>query len=170
MFNYHNDGDHMIHMRKAGPQDVTLLCSLIRDSHRDVAERFGLTQENCPRHPSNCTQEWIEKDLLKGVDYYILEHDDTPAGCVAIEQASPEVCYLERLSVLPEQRRNGLGRALVTNVLLKAKTIGVGEVGIGIIAQYSELKAWYTKIGFVEGETREFAHLPFSVTFMSYKF
>lgn len=160
----------MIHMRKAGPQDVTLLCSLIRDSHRDVAERFGLTQENCPRHPSNCTQEWIEKDLLKGVDYYILEHDDTPAGCVAIEQASPEVCYLERLSVLPEQRRNGLGRALVTNVLLKAKMLGACEVGIGIIAQYTELKVWYKKIGFIVGETKEFAHLPFSVTFMSYKF
>jgi GNAT superfamily N-acetyltransferase len=162
--------DPTIHMRKASPADVTLLCRLIRDSHQDVAARFGLTPQNCPRHPSNCTGEWIEKDLSKGVDYYILEHNDTPAGCVACEQASPDACYLERLSVLPEQRRKGFGRALVTKVLLKAKMLGACEVGIGIIAQYTELKVWYKKIGFIVGETKEFANLPFSVTFMSYKF
>jgi len=31
-----------------------------------------------------------------------------------------------------------------------------------------ELKAWYKKMGFREGETKTFAHLPFKVLFMAY--
>jgi diamine N-acetyltransferase len=158
----------VIHIRQAGTADITLLSRLVRDSHQDVAERFGLTLDNCPKHPSNCTDEWIEKDLIRGVAYYIVEHDDVPAGCVAIEQASPGVCYLERLSVLPDQRRTGFGTALVNTILLKARTFGAVELNIGIIAHYNELKEWYKKIGFVEEETKDFKHLPFSVTFMKY--
>jgi hypothetical protein len=53
-------------------------------------------------------------------------------------------------------------------VLAEAKRSGARHVSIGIIAQQTELKNWYQKIGFVEAETKEFAHLPFRVTFMSY--
>jgi GNAT superfamily N-acetyltransferase len=160
--------DTIIHIKKAGPADVSLLTGLIRDSFRDVAERFGLTLENCPKHPSNYTGEWIKKDLARGVTYYILERDGEPVGCAAIEQASTDLCYLERLAVLPGERCNGFGRALVNNVLIKAATLGAQEVGIGIIAQHTELKEWYRKIGFVEDETKDYEHLPFRVTFMKY--
>jgi GNAT superfamily N-acetyltransferase len=158
-----------IHIRQASPADAALLTRLIRDSFRDVADRFGLTPDNCPRHPSNCTGEWIERDLVRGVIYYILESDGTPVGCAAIEHASPEVCYLERLAVLPEERRKGFGKALVDNVLLKARTLGVVEVDIGTIAHHTELKDWYIGLGFVEGETKDFPHLPFRVTFMNFQ-
>jgi hypothetical protein len=30
------------------------------------------------------------------------------------------------------------------------------------------MKDWYKRLGFVEGESKEFSHLPFRVTFMSY--
>jgi N-acetylglutamate synthase-like GNAT family acetyltransferase len=160
--------DPVIHIRKADAVDVPLLSRLIRDSHQDVAERFGLTPDNCPKHPSNCTDEWIEKDLIRGVTYYIMEHNDVPVGCAAIEKASPDVCYLERLSVLPDQRRRGLGTALVHNVLLKAKTLCATELNIGIMANHNELKEWYRRIGFIEGETTVIKHLPFNVTFMKY--
>ena len=76
-------------IREAGFNDISLLAGLVRECFQDVAERFGLTLENCPKHPSHCT-------------------DDT------------------------------------------------------------ELKRWYLKIGFVEGETNEFDHLPFLVLFMTY--
>ncbi len=155
-------------IREAGPVDAAIISSLVRESHLDVAVRFGLTPLNCPRHPSNCTQEWIHKDLARGVDYFILYQDERPAGCVAMERAAPEACYLERLSVLPSYRRNGFGRALVNTILKKAEAIGLQEVAIGIIALNTELKAWYEEIGFVEGETKEIPHLPFRVTFMAY--
>jgi ribosomal protein S18 acetylase RimI-like enzyme len=83
-----------------------------------------------------------------------------------MEKASPDLCYLEHLAVLPRQRRRGLGRALVAYVLTEARCAGLHRVSIGIIAEHVELKAWYHDIGFNEGETKDFAHLPFRVTFM----
>jgi hypothetical protein len=40
---------------------------------------------------------------------------------------------------------------------------------IGIIAAHEILKAWYERLGFVEKETRTFAHLPFDVKYMHYR-
>jgi len=155
-------------IRAGTRKDIAVLTEIIRSSFRDVADRFGLTQENCPTHPSNCTLEWIQRDMNRGVFYFILEENGLASGCVALEPAGSELCYLERLAVRPPQRRRGFGRALVEFVLTEAKRSRARRVSIGIIAEQTELKSWYQKIGFVEAETREIVHLPFRVTFMSY--
>ena len=158
-----------VYIRVAEFADVRVLSGLIRVSFRDVAERFALTVENCPNHPSNCTDEWIENDLARGVAYYILEHDGAPVGCIALEKANPDLCYLERLGVLPESRRKGFGRKLVDHVFAEARALGAKQISIGIISDDTELKLWYQRVGFVEKQTKEFAHLPFLVSFMSYE-
>jgi GNAT superfamily N-acetyltransferase len=85
-----------------------------------------------------------------------------------MEKPDGDMFYLERLAVLPEKRRNGTGRVLVEHVLAEAERGGANRVGIAIIADQTDLKNWYRKIGFVEGETKAFAHLPFRVTFLTY--
>lgn len=150
-------------------KDIGVLVETIRRSFQDVDLRFDLTQENAPRHPANCTKEWIQKDMERGVTYFVIENENLIAGCVALEQANPDLCYLERLAVLPDQRRRGFGNALLTHVLSQARSLGAKRVNIGIIAEQNELKKWYKEIGFVEQESKEFPRLPFDVTFMSYK-
>ena len=105
--------------------------------------------------------------MEKGARYFVLDAEGISCGCVALEPASPEVCYLERLAVLPPQRRRGYGKALVDRVLHEAKELGAQHVDIGIIAEHTELREWYRKIGFVEQTTATFPHLPFQVLFMS---
>jgi diamine N-acetyltransferase len=156
-------------IRPCTQKDIDILVETIRKSFQDVAKRFDLTQENAPRHPSNCTEDWIKKDLERGVNYFVIENENIIAGCIALELANSDVCYLERLAVLPNQRRRGFGKALVAHVLSQAKSLGTHHVNIGIIAEHTELKNWYKEIGFVEGETKEFSHLPFHATFMSYE-
>jgi len=156
-------------IRICAPKDIDILSETIRRSFQDVALRFDLTKENAPRHPSNCTKDWIQKDMERGVTYFVMEKENIVLGCVALEQANYDVCYLERLAVLPDQQRHGFGKSLVTHVLSEAKLLGAKRVNIGIIAEQTELKNWYKKIGFVEGENKEFSHLPFRVTFMSYE-
>lgn len=158
-----------IRIRKANSADITLLSSIIRKSFRDVAVKFGLTRENCPKHPSNCTENWITNDFARGVIYYLLERNGLPVGCVAIEKATNDLCYLERLAVLPEERRKGFGNQLVNQVLDTARACGAKLISIGIIAEQTDLKIWYQKIGFEEGETKQFSHLPFCVCFMRYE-
>ena len=156
-------------IRTCTKEDIRVLVITIRKSFQDIAERFGLTHENAPHHPSNCTMGWIEKDMGRGVSYFVMEKENSVLGCVALEQVNSEVCYLERLAVLPDQRQRGFGRALVDHVFSEARVLGVHCVSIGIIAEHKELKSWYKRIGFVEGESKVFPGLPFRVTFMSYE-
>jgi N-acetylglutamate synthase-like GNAT family acetyltransferase len=154
-------------IREASDADILGLVEMIRTAFQDVAVRFGLTEENCPKHPSNYKVTWISSALDKGVRYFVLDSGGVSCGCVALEPASPEVCYLERLAVLPSHRTRGFGRALVEHVLHEAKRVGTLRVDIGIIADHTELRDWYRKIGFVDQKTAAFAHLPFEVLFMS---
>jgi N-acetylglutamate synthase-like GNAT family acetyltransferase len=146
--------------------DAALLASVIRESFADVARRFGLTPENSPTHPSNCTPEWIRSAFAKGVRYYVLRTAQGPVGCVALEHANAEVCYLERLAVPPSFRRQGFGEALVNHVVDRARELNVGRVEIAIISADVELRKWYERLGFSATATTRFEHLLFEVTFM----
>lgn len=154
-------------IRKCSEQDIDALVEVIQVSFLDVAERFGLTPENSPRHPSNCRADWLQRDMNRGVTYYALEKDGQIQGCTALEKVSNNLCYLERLAVIPPRRRQGLGAALVNHVLAAAAQ-GCERVEIGIIAEQKELKEWCGKLGFVEMESKDFPHLRFRVTFMRY--
>jgi N-acetylglutamate synthase-like GNAT family acetyltransferase len=155
---------------KATQKDIELLVDIIQNSFRDVAVRFALTKENAPRHASNCEYDWIKKDMDKGMSYFLIKEEGRVCGCAALEMAENDMAYLERLAVLPQKRKQGLGRALVDYVLNQAKQAGTKNISIGIIAAQDELKRWYQKIGFVETSIKEFTHLPFLVAFMNYTF
>jgi N-acetylglutamate synthase-like GNAT family acetyltransferase len=153
-------------VREANNTDFDVLVTLLRDSFRDVAERFGLTIENCSKSPAFYTEERLEDDFRKGFKYYILEENDKAFGCVALERAGPDFCYLGRLAVLPKYRRSGCGKALVNHIFDQARKMGVRRIEIGIIAKDTKLKNWYRKFGFIGKGTKRFDHLPFEVAFM----
>lgn len=159
-----------VYIRQATINDMPLLIGLIRRSFRDVTKRFGLTMENCPTHPSFYTVDRMRLDFDKNIQYFLLENDTLDVGCVALEKAAPDMCYLERLGVLPEKRRNGFGKALVHHVFSEARSLGAKWISIGIIEKDEKLKSWYQDLDFIEKETKEFKHLPFLVTFMLYEF
>ena len=156
-------------IRQATLNDRKILAEIISESFRDVAERFSLTKDNCPKHPSNCAVSWIESDMARGVQYFLLYTGENPAGCVAAEFPDSDVCYLERLSVLPDMRGKHFGINLVHHALGYAASKGAVEVSIGIISDQAELKEWYKWLGFIELQTKNFPHLPFEVCLMEYK-
>jgi len=155
-------------IRKATKEEISLLADIIRNSFHDVAVRFALTKENAPRHASNCEPDWIKKDMDRGVTYFLIEEGGKAWGCAALEKVENKLVYLERIAVLPQKRKQGVGRLLVDYILAQAKKAGARNVSIGIIAAQTELKRWYQKIGFIETHTKKFDHLPFLVAFMDY--
>ena len=156
----------MMIIRQANKADIDVLVTLLHNSFRDVAERFGITKENNPRSLAFCTNELIERDLEKDLTYYILEKDSRPCGCVALERAKPGVCYLMRLAVLPEHRGKGYGKMLVHHIFEKASKTGARRVEIAMISKDTKLKKWYKKLGFKQKGTKKYDHLPFIVAFM----
>lgn len=155
-------------IREAFAADAELVARLIREANADVAARFGLNRENCPKHTSFCTASWVQADLARGERYFVLEQDAVPVGCVAYEIPEPRLAYLNRLSVLPAFRQRGLGAQLVSHVIALARQDAVARISIGVIGESTDLQHWYRGLGFVDGETRRFVHLPFSVKYMSY--
>lgn len=153
-------------IRNAKKADKDIIVALLRESFRDVAEKFALTVENCPKFGGFNARERVEKDFVNGLRYYILKEKGKACGCVALEKAGPDVCYLGRLVVLPEHRNKGFGQALVNHVFEQAKKMGIRRVEIGLISKHRKLKKWYKKFGFVQNRTKKFDHLPFIVAFM----
>jgi diamine N-acetyltransferase len=157
-----------MNIHEATAQDAATLAALISASNRDVAARFDLTFENCPKHPSFCTADWVNADLVRGERYFLVEAATEPIACVAFELADAGVAYLNRLSVLPTHRQCGIGARLVEHVIALASSEHRQSLSIGVIGEHTELQRWYAKLGFVTGDTKRFAHLPFSVTYMTY--
>lgn len=155
-------------IKEATHKDLATIAMLVSESNKDVAVKFGLNAENCPKHPSFCTQSWIEADLARGESYFIFEEGALAIGCVAYENPSAGLAYLNRLSVLPLHRNRGVGTRLVQHIVRHARSASIQTISIGVIGEHTELQLWYRKLGFKDGETRRFSHLPFSVTYMSY--
>ncbi len=154
---------------KADKDAACLIAKLVRESNKDVAIRFGLDIQNNPKHPSFYTKEWAKSDFERGEEYFVALQNGEPMGCVAYESPNDSLSYLNRLSVLPKYRRKGIGEELVKKVIEYSNQNRKESISIGIIEKFTELKNWYVKLGFVEGETKSFQHLPFDVMYLSYK-
>ena len=155
-------------IREAASEDSTTLARLIGEANKDVAVKFGLHAGNCPKHPSLCTDDWIKADLARGQRYFIAEEASTCIACVAFETQKSGLAYMHRLSVLPAHRLRGVGAILVQHIIALARTASVVTINIGVIGEHDDLLRWYRKLGFKDGETKRFPHLPFSVKHMSY--
>ncbi len=155
-------------IKPAGIVEAPILAKLISESNKDVAEMFGLTQTNCPKHPSFCTTEWFASDFTRGEIYFIAYENNEAVACVATEYPSEEMAYLNRLAVLPVFRKRGIGEKLVSFIIELARQRGVKTVSIGIIGEHDALQNWYSRLGFIASETKHFPHLPFSVKYMAY--
>lgn len=156
-------------IQPAGSHAAEIIASIVSQGNKDVAEKFELTLENNPKHPSFYTKEWVQSDMVRGEEYFLYQNNGVNCGCVAFEQPNSDISYLNRLSVLPEHRHKGIGEQLVKHVLEYSRTKNSQIVSIGIIAEHTLLKKWYLKLGFNEKETKHFDHLPFEVTYMSYE-
>ncbi len=141
---------------------------LVSEANKDVAVKFGLNFENCPKHPSFYTEAWAKADLVRGERYFILEENSKAIGCVAYERPGEGLAYLNRLSILPASRTKGAGSRLVQFIIDLAASETVKTISIGVIGEHIDLQRWYSKRGFSSGERKQFPHLPFSVQYMAY--
>lgn len=153
-------------VRRAALEDAGRLADLIARSFADVAGRFGLTRDNCPSHPSLATRDKVERGMALGTTFLLAFRGGDPCGCVGLRQPVEGVCTLEKLAVVPDWRRQGLGRRLVGEAFVLARQAGAGQVEIGIIAEQLDLRAWYESLGFRAVGTARFEHLPFEVLYL----
>lgn len=139
---------------------------IIRQSHQTVADDFGFNRESNPSNGAFIRAKKLLDDFRKGIVMFAPYHDGQQVGFAAVEKSSDTLYFLEKLSVLPNYRHKGFGKALIDYARIYVKQNGGKQISISIINENARLKKWYEIYGFVQTEIREYEHLPFAVCFM----
>ena len=134
--------------------------NVIRNSFITVAEEFNITRKSAPINPAFINSEAMVKMKEKGVKMYGGYSEGKLIAFVAIEKASDDIYYLEKLCVIPPYRHHGFGERLIKFVFETVKSNGGKNVCIGIINGNTILKKWYIKNDFSETARKAFNHLP----------
>ena len=135
---------------------------VIHRSFKTVADEFGLTLENCPKHTSFMPIYFLTTQMEWGWHMFGMVQDGNAIGYMSLSKEGDSVYELHNLAVLPEFRHQGFGKAMLDFAKETVKNLGGDTIKIGIIEESTILKNWYQANGFVHTGTKKFDHLPFT--------
>ena len=96
----------------------------------------------------------------------LVEYNEQPIGCVALDKHSNGICEMKRLYIRPEFHRRGIGTVLCKTLIDKAITLHYTHMRLGTALEIP--KQLYKSLGFYE--IQPFDHVPIqSVVFMELK-
>ena len=153
-------------IREIDDSELEQCAEVIRRGFQTVADDFGLTPENVPTNGAFIKKERLIADKEKGNIMYALFDRGVIVGFMQLESAGNSTYYLEKISVLPEDRHHGYGSELLNFAKQKVKELEANRLGVAIIEENAILKSWYIKNGFTPTGTKKFEHLPFTVGFL----
>lgn len=151
------------------PDELRECLDVIHRSFGTVAEEFGLTRENCPKHTSFIPLCFLETQMGWGWHMYALHAGRGIIGYVSLSKEGEDIFEMHNLAVLPEYRHRGFGRLLLDHVKAQVRALGGKTLKIGIIEESAILKNWYIAQGFVHNGTKKFDHLPFTSGYLEWK-
>lgn len=152
----------------APEQDLSAIVKVLNLSHGTIARDFNFTKEDNPTNNAFIDEKTLREQLNNGIELYGLKMNNRLIGCIAIEKSKrePGTYYIEKVSVLPEFRHQGIGVRLMDFATAKIKDAGGQIISIALIDSNTKLKEWYLSQGFIETGFKDFEHLPFRVCFM----
>lgn len=149
--------------------DLSEIVQVLQVSHGTVAKEFGFTQETNPTNNAFIEASTLKNQLNNGIELYALSVNNQLIGCIAIEKSKRviDTYYIEKVSVVPEERNQGVGVRLMDFAMEKIKEAGGKNASIALNDSNTKLKNWYSSQGFIETGTTDFEQLPFRVCFMN---
>lgn len=143
-------------------------CTLaVRAGFASVAQQFQLTAETCPTHGAFDSEESLRRRFHTSECFVALREGEI-IGFVSLAKTGRRTYEINRLTVLPQYRHLGCGRALCLFVLQRAKALGAKCVTLDFIVENEPLRPWYEALGFVYTGCKKFAHLPFTSGYMEH--
>ena len=130
-----------IQLRQAKESEAPVLLAILHAAFEEYRGRLD--------PPSGVHVETIEsvQSKLKKSWAVIAFAGNEAAGCVFYEKENEHI-YLGRLSVLPQFRKLGIGRALIDYVEAQAANLKVPRVQLGVRIALPHLKAYYGQLGY----------------------
>ncbi len=136
--------------------DLRPLWESLSRHHVAVAPDLRALGEVRPAADSWAVRRELYLELLAepGAFVQIAEVAGAPVGYALVHMRGPEeswttgpVAELETLAVLPGHRGNGIGTALVEAVYGELRRLGIGHLGVGVIAANAEAIRFYERLG-----------------------
>lgn len=89
----------------------------------------------------------ITAQLEAGFMYFLIDHDDTPVGYIAIKQ-EPQALFLSKIYVLNTCRGKGIGKKAMAFIEDKAKMHGLNTIRLTVNKYNTGSIKAYEKLGF----------------------
>ena len=154
---------------KVNKSNLPECLEVIHRSFATVADEFGLTVENCPRHTSFIPLSYLETQMKWGRLMFGLYTDERIIGYMSLSKEDDEAYELHNLAILPEFRHSGFGKQLLDHAKETVKSLGGSKIKIGIIEESTVLKDWYIANGFEHTGSKKFDNLPFTSGYLEWK-
>lgn len=161
------NADHF-QIRELAKSDLPAALAVIHESFGTVADEFGLTLQNCPKHTAFLSLCYLETQMSWGWRMYCLFAGETVIGYMSLSNEGDGAYELHNLAVLPAYRHKGLGKRLLDHAKAVVHELGGKVIKVGIIEESTVLKNWYMDNGFVPVGTKKFDHLPFTSGYLEY--
>ena len=113
---------------------------------------------------TNFNIDQVKKELSNPLStFYIAYYDDKPAAYMKLNQDGaqtgtnyPHSLEVQRIYVLKEFKRKGIGAVLMQNAIDLAKTLKVDYIWLGVWEHNPSAIAFYKKLGFIQFDSHTF--------------
>lgn len=140
---------------KATLQDIPSLTTLINSAYRGETSKKGWTTEAHLLEGKRTTEEELTAIILDPKNSFLkFTENDKIIGSVLLVEKGHQL-YVGMLTVSPELQNAGIGKKMLAEAEIHAKTLGLSTLSMTVVSVRSELIAWYKRHGYVETGERE---------------
>jgi ribosomal protein S18 acetylase RimI-like enzyme len=128
-------------LRDYGIEDIPKILRIIKTA---FAEQQGKVDP-----PSSAESKTIEivEDELKTANALVIEVDLNVIACVFYHVKTNEI-YIDRLAVLPEFRKQGLGNILMEEIERRSINLAIETLSLSVRIELNQQQDYYRKMGF----------------------
>ncbi|KQB37349.1 GNAT family N-acetyltransferase [Flavobacterium aquidurense] len=140
---------------KATLQDIPSLLTLINSAYRGETSKKGWTTEAHLLEGKRTTEDELTAMILDPKNSFLkFTENDKIIGSVLLVEKEHQL-YVGMLTVSPELQNAGIGKKMLAEAEIHAKTLGLSTLSMTVVSVRSELIAWYKRHGYVETGERE---------------
>jgi ribosomal protein S18 acetylase RimI-like enzyme len=140
---------------KATLDDAAVLEKLINSAYRGETSKKGWATEADLLEGKRITLDELS-EVIKDKNNTILKYTENNQiiGSVLLSNKGNKL-YLGMLSISPEQQNKGLGKKLLQEAEIHAKSLGLTKIVMTVISIREKLIEWYNRHGYADTGIRE---------------
>ncbi|MFZ5645128.1 MAG: GNAT family N-acetyltransferase [Bacillota bacterium] len=158
----------MIRIEEADYAYSELISGIIRKSFKTQADILGISEESYPNYVAFETPARVRGRMDKGSLFFLAFQGDIPVGTVSISRDRNNLKrgYISRFCVIPEYRGRDYGKLLISHAENILRASGVECIEISIVAEFTRLEEYYSRLGYIANEKKTVPSLPFLILYM----